>query len=135
MNPNTDKAYTPQGRKSAGKPRFTFVRLLQLVALGIILFIVAKEFHAQDRLKQALDWIAQLGPWGAIIFIAIYVVATVLFIPGSVLTLGAGHCSASRGVRFTFPSARRWVRPVRFWWVAISPATPSPARSKAAACA
>jgi uncharacterized membrane protein YdjX (TVP38/TMEM64 family) len=44
----------------------------------------------QDRLKQALDWVGQLGPWGAIIFIAIYVVATVLFIPGSVLTLGAG---------------------------------------------
>jgi uncharacterized membrane protein YdjX (TVP38/TMEM64 family) len=56
----------------------------------IILFVAAKEFHVQDRLKQALDWVGQLGPSGAVIFIAIYVVATVLFIPGSVLTLGAG---------------------------------------------
>ena len=77
-------------KSTAGKSRFTFVRLLQLVAFGIVLFVVAKEFHAQDRLKQALDWVGQLGPWGAVIFIAIYVVATVLFIPGSVLTLGAG---------------------------------------------
>lgn len=59
-------------------------------AIAIFLFVAAKEFHVQDRLKQALDWVGQLGPWGAIIFIAIYVVATVLFIPGSVLTLGAG---------------------------------------------
>jgi uncharacterized membrane protein YdjX (TVP38/TMEM64 family) len=41
-------------------------------------------------LKEALDWIGKLGPWGPVIFIGIYVVATVFFIPGSVLTLGAG---------------------------------------------
>ena len=44
----------------------------------------------QDLLKQALNWVGQLGPSGPIFFIGIYVVATVLFIPGSVLTLGAG---------------------------------------------
>jgi uncharacterized membrane protein YdjX (TVP38/TMEM64 family) len=90
MNPTTDKVHAPQGGKPPGKSRFTFERLLQLIALGIVLFVVAKEFHAQDRLKQSLDWVSQLGAWGAVIFIAIYVVATVLFIPGSVLTLGAG---------------------------------------------
>lgn len=58
------------------------------VALG--LFAAAKYFHVQDLLRQTLDWVGQLGPWGAIIFIGIYVVATVLFVPGSVLTLGAG---------------------------------------------
>ena len=68
----------------------TGVQTCALPILGIVLFVVAKEFHVQDRLKQALDWVGQLGPWGAVIFIAIYVVATVLFIPGSVLTLGAG---------------------------------------------
>ena len=41
-------------------------------------------------MNAALDWIGKLGPWGPIIFIGIYVVATVFFIPGSVLTLGAG---------------------------------------------
>lgn len=49
-----------------------------------------RYFHVEDLLKQALDWVGQLGPWGAVIFIALYVVATVLFIPVSVLTLGAG---------------------------------------------
>jgi len=58
-----------------------------LIAAGIVGF---KYFHGQERLKQALDWVGQLGPWGPIIFIAIYILAAVLFIPGSVLTLGAG---------------------------------------------
>jgi uncharacterized membrane protein YdjX (TVP38/TMEM64 family) len=34
--------------------------------------------------------IGSLGAWAAVVFIAIYVVATVLLVPGSVLTLGAG---------------------------------------------
>jgi len=58
-----------------------------LIAAAIVAF---KYFHGQELLKQAIDWVGQLGPWGPIIFIAIYIAAAVLFIPGSVLTLGAG---------------------------------------------
>jgi uncharacterized membrane protein YdjX (TVP38/TMEM64 family) len=60
------------------------------LAVVIAVVAVARYFHAQDLLKEALDWVGRLGPWGPVIFIAIYIVATVLFIPGSVLTLGAG---------------------------------------------
>ena len=63
---------------------------LLYLALAIVLFLVARELHLQDRLKQGLDWVGQLGPWGPLIFIGLYIVATVLFIPGSALTLGAG---------------------------------------------
>lgn len=38
----------------------------------------------------ALNWVEQLGPTGPTIFILLYVVACVFFIPGSALTLGAG---------------------------------------------
>jgi pyruvate/2-oxoglutarate dehydrogenase complex dihydrolipoamide dehydrogenase (E3) component/uncharacterized membrane protein YdjX (TVP38/TMEM64 family) len=57
---------------------------------GIALVLALKYFHVQDLLKAALDWIGKLGPWGPVIFVGLYVVATVLFVPGSVLTLGAG---------------------------------------------
>src|SRR5258707_923078 len=57
---------------------------------GVALVLALKYFHVQDLLQAALDWIGKLGPWGPVIFIGLYVVATVLFIPGSVLTLGAG---------------------------------------------
>lgn len=48
------------------------------------------SFTPQLWLQQALYWIDGLGASGALAFIAIYVLATVLFLPGSVLTLGAG---------------------------------------------
>src|SRR5260370_27869218 len=57
---------------------------------GALIVLALKYFHVQDLLKAALDWIGKLGPWGRVIFIGLYVVATVLFVPGSVLTLGAG---------------------------------------------
>jgi uncharacterized membrane protein YdjX (TVP38/TMEM64 family) len=57
---------------------------------GVAIVLAVKYLHVQDLLKAALDWIGKLGPWGPVIFVGLYVVATVLFVPGSVLTLGAG---------------------------------------------
>ena len=63
---------------------------LILVGAAVTLVVAARYFRVQDLLSKALDWAGHLGPWGAVLFIAIYVAATALFVPGSVLTLGAG---------------------------------------------
>jgi len=47
-------------------------------------------FNPQGWLRNALQWIDSLGTVGAIAFILLYIVATVAFLPGSILTLGAG---------------------------------------------
>ncbi len=47
-------------------------------------------FNPQDWLLSALQWIDGLGFAGGLAFMAIYIVATVAFLPGSILTLGAG---------------------------------------------
>ncbi|WP_245912513.1 TVP38/TMEM64 family protein [Brunnivagina elsteri] len=52
--------------------------------------IVAKTLNIQGLLQQSLIWIRSLGSFGVIAFIVIYNLATILFIPGSVLTLGGG---------------------------------------------
>ncbi|MEO0926507.1 MAG: TVP38/TMEM64 family protein [Cyanobacteria bacterium J06643_13] len=44
----------------------------------------------QMLLHEALAWIQNLGGVGGIIFVLLYVVATICLIPGSILTLGAG---------------------------------------------
>jgi uncharacterized membrane protein YdjX (TVP38/TMEM64 family) len=47
-------------------------------------------FNPQELLRNALQWIDSLGSVGAIAFIALYIIATVAFLPGSIITLGAG---------------------------------------------
>jgi uncharacterized membrane protein YdjX (TVP38/TMEM64 family) len=44
----------------------------------------------QQLLQDALAWVSGLGAIGPLAFIGLYIAATVAFIPGSVLTLGAG---------------------------------------------
>lgn len=44
----------------------------------------------RDTLASFLEWVQGAGPWGAVLFAAAYVPAAVLFVPGSLLTLGAG---------------------------------------------
>ncbi len=89
MISRTDTIAMTGPQSAASKSSFRWKWLLYL-AVGAALVLAAKFLHVQDLLKQALDWVGGLGPWGAVVFIVIYVVATVLFIPGSVLTLGAG---------------------------------------------
>lgn len=48
------------------------------------------SFNPQEILRNALQWIDSLGTVGAIAFITIYIIATVAFLPGSILTLGSG---------------------------------------------
>lgn len=49
-----------------------------------------RHFDGGRTLRTALEQLAALGIWGPILFILLYALATVLLIPGSVLTLGAG---------------------------------------------
>jgi uncharacterized membrane protein YdjX (TVP38/TMEM64 family) len=50
----------------------------------------SEGFNPQTVLRNALVWVDSLGSLGAIAFIIIYILATVAFFPGSILTLGAG---------------------------------------------
>ena len=76
--------------------------LFALTTLGIVILLNtnpafaqesasnAQGFNPQIWLKNALEWINNQGPVGGIAFMLLYIVATVAFLPGSVLTLGAG---------------------------------------------
>jgi uncharacterized membrane protein YdjX (TVP38/TMEM64 family) len=54
------------------------------------LLIAARVLPVAEWLAEFNGWIAHLGIWGIILFIAGYILATVLFFPASVLTVGAG---------------------------------------------
>jgi len=62
--------------------------ILILVVIGAALLF--KHFNVQMLLKDALDQVADHGIVGAGVYVLLYIVATVLMMPGSILTLGAG---------------------------------------------
>lgn len=66
------------------------LRTLLLVFLLAAVLVLAIRFDAPALLRDLLDRIAALGWRGAAVFVGVYTLATVLFIPGSILTLGAG---------------------------------------------
>jgi uncharacterized membrane protein YdjX (TVP38/TMEM64 family) len=44
----------------------------------------------RDTIAAFLEWVQRAGPWAALLFGLAYIPAAVLFVPASVLTLGAG---------------------------------------------
>lgn len=68
----------------------SLIRVVILVA--VVLGVIAAAFLLPTRgyVVAALRWFETLGPWGPILLSLFYVVATILFLPGSIITLGAG---------------------------------------------
>ena len=56
----------------------------------VAIIVMARRFGGASALASALDRVSRLGALAPVAFIAIYVVACVLFVPGSILTIGAG---------------------------------------------
>jgi len=75
------------------------LKIAFLILLGITLVAAPAQaqeaanssgFNPQEILRNALQWVDDLGAIAPIAFMLIYIIATVAFLPGSVLTLGAG---------------------------------------------
>ncbi len=56
------------------------------IAVLLVLFGLARRLSLNDLLVH----IQHLGPWGPLVFIMAYILACVVFVPGAILTLGAG---------------------------------------------
>src|SRR5258708_26938881 len=52
--------------------------------------LFAARYFGSAPLRGLLQWISRLGPTAPLVFIPLYVIACVLFVPGSILTLSAG---------------------------------------------
>lgn len=63
---------------------------IAIVVVIVALIKVLLLLPVRDWFLKALEWTQGLGIWGPVFVVVFYVVACVLFLPGSVLTLGAG---------------------------------------------
>ncbi len=66
------------------------LKLLLLSFLIVTLIISVKQLNVQGLLQTSIIWVNSLGYLGPIAFILIYNLATILFVPGSLLTLKGG---------------------------------------------
>jgi uncharacterized membrane protein YdjX (TVP38/TMEM64 family) len=62
-----------------------------VLALVIAALVVATRLlPVAEWLRAFQSWVAHQGVWGGVVYGAVYVLAVLLFVPGSVLTIGAG---------------------------------------------
>jgi len=79
---------SPANGEAAGWARYRkpVIGTLLVVGLAVTAWLL-RESWSIEAVKQ---WVLSLGFWGPLAFGAIYAIATVLFIPGSALTLAGG---------------------------------------------
>lgn len=69
------------------------IAILKWVAIAVLIVSALLLIRAlpTDELRQALQtWLNGLGFWGPVVFVGLYIFATVCLLPGSILTLVAG---------------------------------------------
>ena len=68
----------------------TAVEVASVALILLSLAAIARRLPIEELLGSLGDWVEGLGPWGPLAFGAIYVVAVVLLVPASALTIAAG---------------------------------------------
>ena len=66
------------------------VRWLSILAILAALLTMIRALPISDAMAAINGWISGLGVLGPVVLALVYIVATVLFVPGTILTLAAG---------------------------------------------
>jgi len=66
------------------------LKLIIIVVLIIAAILATAMLPVGDYLERFLDWVEGLGVWAPLVAGAFYIPATVLFVPGSLVTLAIG---------------------------------------------
>ena len=89
---------------SSGTRVAAFRRIALALVAGIAILALARA--GGDALPFAVKWVEELGFWGPVFFVGLYTLATVLFVPGSLLTLAGGALfGVAGGVAYVFTAA------------------------------
>ena len=65
-------------------------KVILLAVAVAALILLGRHFHLAELFSAMLDRIRQMGALAPVLFIVLYILGAVLFVPGSVLTIGAG---------------------------------------------
>lgn len=92
MSETQTESATPDGLEAATGGRRSWLPLAaKLAAGGLVVFLLLTGGRSLvGLLPRFAEWVEGLGVWGPLVFIAGYVLATVGFVPGLILTMAAG---------------------------------------------
>ncbi len=76
------------GDASPARPPASWLRLAVGVVMVLLLVTFRRELAAS--VPRFTEWVDGMGVWGPVVFMLGYAIATVAFVPGSLLTLAAG---------------------------------------------
>ena len=92
--PNAAKG-PPITRKPRGQKESVLQKLpWKWIGLGfgiVALFVLWRLLPVQEWLESFQGWVKEKGVFGGALYGLVYIVAALLFVPGSILTLGAGY--------------------------------------------
>lgn len=66
------------------------LRWVAIATAAVCLVLLFRSLPTKDLLGSIQTWISSLGVWGPVVLTLTYIVATVLLVPGTILTLVAG---------------------------------------------
>lgn len=79
------------GTKNLPRQRMmTVVGWVSMVIIVVALVTIVGSLPTDYAMMALKNWISGLGVWGPVAFVLVYIVGTVLFVPGTILTLVAG---------------------------------------------
>merc|ERR1712226_682635 len=97
-NMDLEDPTTTEPQETNNKNRRLLKIVVGLLLLGFIIYVIVDSFttaYIRTGIQAFLEWIEANPVPGFFIFMVVYLIATVLFIPGSILTLGAGFVFAN----------------------------------------
>jgi hypothetical protein len=91
--------YRPTSPRIRVQPERRWLRVAVLTALAVILALILYDALTEQRVKEAsvgfVGWVEEHPFLGVLAVILAYILATILFVPASVLTLGTGFAFRS----------------------------------------
>ncbi|MFP6903756.1 MAG: TVP38/TMEM64 family protein [Verrucomicrobiota bacterium] len=126
-----DPIETPAPKKTHFAKPVLIVGLIAGIALGLNHFGVF-DYFSKENIGKLSEWIEGFGIWGPVVYVAVYIVAVIFFIPGLAITLIAGvfgpvkgtilvSIASTIGASLAFLIARYAMRPMVEAWASKNP--------------
>ena len=88
MNPSSPNDTTVTASTDA--PGANWPKRIALIAIVVLVVLGSRQLPLKEWIADVNAWVESLGAWGPIAYALFYILAALLFIPGSAITLGAG---------------------------------------------